>query len=126
MTRKTADDPQRGPELFRKTCAQCPRLEHFVAPRGPELTEAGHRNLENLLSNMLDRKRAINPASASYKVEWSPDEIVTGILQSETSEAIPWLQAQGIEAVIPRAKLKRRESTGLSLMPAGLEAGRTP
>ena len=36
------------------------------------------------------------------------------------------LQAQGIRAVIPRAKLLRMQSTGLSLMPEGLEAGLTP
>jgi putative heme-binding domain-containing protein len=47
-------------------------------------------------------------------------------LQSETPEAITLLQAQGIQAVIPRATLKRMESSGLSLMPEGLEAGRTP
>jgi putative heme-binding domain-containing protein len=69
---------------------------------------------------------AINPAYASYTAEWSPDENATGILQSETPEAITLLQAQGLKVVVPRPKLKRMESTGLSLMPEGLEAGLTP
>jgi len=99
-------------------------LGDVVTPGG--LTGAWRRSLEDLLSNILDPNLAINPAYASYTVDWSLDEIATGLLQSESPEARTFLQAQGIKAVIPRAKLKRRESTGLSLMPAGLEAGLKP
>ncbi|MEO6183268.1 MAG: PVC-type heme-binding CxxCH protein [Verrucomicrobiota bacterium] len=119
-------DAQRGHEVFEKTCAQCHRLEDVGYAVGPDLSDAAHRSVEDLLSNILDPNMAINPAYAGYTVEWSPDEIATGILQSETPEAITLLQAQGIKAVISRAKLKRMESTGLSLMPEGLEAGLTP
>jgi len=119
-------DVQRGHETFEKTCAQCHRLENFGYAVGPDLGDAAHRSVEDLLSNILDPNMAINLAYASYTVEWSPDEITTGILQSETPEAITLLQAQGVKAVIPRAKVKRMESTGLSLMPEGLEAGLTP
>jgi len=119
-------DAQRGQEAFEKTCAQCHRLENVGYAVGPDLSDAGHRSVEDLVSNILDPNMAINPAYASYTAEWSPDEIATGILQSETPQAITLLQAQGIKAVIPRAKLKRMESTGLSLMPEGLEAGLTP
>jgi len=119
-------DVQRGREVFEKTCAQCHRIENVGYVVGPDLSDAVHRSVEDLLSNILDPNMAINPAYASYTVEWSSDEITTGILQSETPEAITLLQAQGVKAVIPRAKLKRMESNGLSLMPEGLEAGLTP
>ncbi len=119
-------DAQRGREVFEKICAQCHQLEGVGHVVGPDLSDAGHRSVEDLLSNILDPNMAINPNYATYTAEWSPDEIATGILQSETPETITLLQAQGIKAVVPRARLKRVESTGLSLMPEGLEAATTP
>jgi len=119
-------DAQRGREVFEKTCAPCHQLEGLGHAVGPDLSDAGHRSAEDLLSNILDPNMAINPNYVSYTVDWSPDESATGILQSETPEAITLLQAQGIQAVVPRAKLTRMQSTGLSLMPEGLEAGLTP
>ena len=50
----------------------------------------------------------------------------SGLLQSDTADAVTLLQAQARKVTIPRAKIKRMESTGLSLMPEGLEAGLTP
>ena len=48
------------------------------------------------------------------------------MLQSESREAVTLVQAQGKKLVVPRARIKRLESTGVSLMPEGLEAGMTP
>jgi putative heme-binding domain-containing protein len=119
-------DLERGREVFEKTCAQCHQLADRGHPVGPDLSDAAHRSIEDLLSNILDPNMAINPNYVSYTAEWSPDEIATGILQSETPEAITLLQPQGIKVVVPRARLKRLASTGLSLMPEGLETGLTP
>ena len=121
----TGDAP-RGREVFAKTCTFCHRLDGVGNAVGPDLSDAAHRSVEDLLSNILDPNMAINPAYVSYTAEWLPDEVATGILQSETPAAITLLQAQGIRTVIPRAKLQRLQSTGLSLMPEGLEAGLTP
>ena len=121
----TGDAP-RGREWFEKTCAPCHQLEGLGHAVGPDLSDAGHRSVEDLLSNILDPNMAINPSYASYTVEWQEDESATGILQSETPEAITLLQAQGIKTVVPRTKILRMNSTGLSLMPEGLEAGLTP
>jgi putative heme-binding domain-containing protein len=121
----TGDAP-RGREVFAKTCTFCHRLDGLGTAVGPDLSDASHRSVEDLLSNILDPNMAINPAYVSYTAEWSPDEVATGILQSETPAAVTLLQAQGIRVVIPRAKLRRLESSGLSLMPEGLEAGLTP
>jgi len=47
-------------------------------------------------------------------------------LRSESADAITLLQALGKQLVIPRKDIKRLESSGISLMPEGLEAGLTP
>src|SRR4029079_17819941 len=77
-------DTQRGREVFEKICALCHQLENAGYAVGPDLTDAAHRSVEDLLSNIHDPNMAINPSYASYTAEWSPDEIATGILQSET------------------------------------------
>ncbi len=48
------------------------------------------------------------------------------LLQSETADAVQLLQADGKQVIIPRAKIKRLTSSGVSLMPEGLEASLTP
>src|SRR6266404_2523743 len=53
-------------------------------------------------------------------------EIETGILQSESADTVVLLQALGKKVVLPRRTIKRLESSGLSLMPEGLEIGMTP
>jgi putative heme-binding domain-containing protein len=112
--------------VFENICISCHRVGVAGNAVGPDLSEMAHRSVEDLLSNILDPNMAINPAYVAFTAEWSPDETTTGILQSETPDVVTLLQAQGVKIVIPRAKLKRLESSGLSLMPEGLEAGMTP
>ncbi len=116
----------RGREIFEKTCAQCHLKEKLGFAVGPDLSDVAHRSVEDLLSNILDPNMAINPNYISYNVDLTSDELESGILQSESGEAITLLQAGGKKVVVPRPQIKRMESTGLSLMPEGLEAGLAP
>jgi putative membrane-bound dehydrogenase-like protein len=119
-------EPTRGQAVFEKTCAQCHAVGNIGHHVGPDLTAVAHRSVEDLLSNILDPNMAINPGYATYNCETDSGELETGILQSESPEAITLLQAAEKKVVIPRKKIKRLESSGLSLMPEGLEAGMTP
>jgi putative membrane-bound dehydrogenase-like protein len=121
-----AGDSTGGRAVFERTCAQCHALAGVGHAVGPDLAALAHRSVEDLVSNILDPNMAINPAYAGYTVETTAGEIESGILQSETGEAIQLLQALGRKVVVPRAKIKRLHSSGLSLMPEGLEAGLTP
>jgi putative heme-binding domain-containing protein len=119
-------DAQHGRSLFEKTCAQCHAVGSLGNHVGPELTDVSHRSVEDLASNILDPNMAINPGFVSYTAITDSGEIETGILQSESPEAVTLLQAQGKKVTIPRRKLTQIQSSGLSLMPEGLEAGMTP
>jgi putative heme-binding domain-containing protein len=121
-----AGDASRGRPVFEKICAQCHLVGGIGYAVGPDLGALGHRSVEDLASNILDPNMAINPNYISYTVETTGGEIESGILQSESPEAISLLQALGRKIVVPRRQIKRLESTGLSLMPEGLEAGMTP
>ena len=119
-------DPQRGKAIFQKSCAPCHKVGDAGHQVGPDLTAVAHRSVEDLASNILDPNMAINPNYVAYHCETDSGELETGIRQSESAEAIVLVQASGKTVVIPRRKIVRLESSGLSLMPEGLEAGMTP
>ena len=122
----SAGNSQHGKSVFEQRCAQC-HLVGTVGHRvGPELTGMSHRSVEDLLSNILDPNMAINPAYVAYNCETISGELETGLLQAETTDAVTLLQAAEKKVVIPRANIKTLQSSSLSLMPEGLEAGLTP
>jgi putative membrane-bound dehydrogenase-like protein len=113
----------RGRPVFDRLCAQCHALDGVGHQVGPDLAATAHRSVEDLLSNILDPNMAIHPAYVSYTVETISGDIETGILESESADAVVMLQALGKKTALPRRLIKRLESSGLSLMPDGLEAG---
>ncbi|HMJ66465.1 MAG TPA: c-type cytochrome, partial [Candidatus Binatia bacterium] len=122
----TTGDATRGRAIFEKTCAQCHAMDGIGHSVGPDLGALAHRSVEDLLSNILDPNMAINPSYIAYTVETASGEIESGILHSESSDAVVLLQALGQKITVPRRQIKRLQSSGLSLMPEGLEAGLTP
>jgi putative heme-binding domain-containing protein len=88
---------------------------------GPELTDLSHRSLEDLLSNILDPNMAINPAFVSYNVELDSGDLETGLLKTSGGDTIVLLQAQEKQIAIPRQKVRKFRSSGVSLMPEGFE-----
>jgi putative membrane-bound dehydrogenase-like protein len=119
-------DLNRGRKFFEEACARC-HVSGPVGKRvGPDLTGMAHRSVEDLLSNILDPNMAINPGFVAYTVEAEDGESVTGLLGAETSEAVTLLLADEQQMVLPRRTIRKLQADGRSLMPEGLEAGRTP
>ena len=119
-------DAAKGRGIFELACAQCHRVGTLGQEVGPNLTGQAHRSVEDLVSNILDPNMAINPNYLSVSVETKDGELVTGILVAETPDAITLLQAQGIRTTLRRDQISRQESSGISLMPEGLEAAMQP
>jgi len=121
-----AGDAVRGRAAFEKTCATCHLLDGVGHAVGPDLASMSQHSVEDLLSNILDPNMAINPGYVAYTVETANGEVEIGLLQSETADSVQLLQANGRKVIIPRAQIRRFESSGVSLMPEALEAGLTP
>jgi putative heme-binding domain-containing protein len=119
-------EASRGRLVFDRLCAQCHALDGIGNQVGPDLGASSHRGVEDLLSNILDPNMAINPNYVSFTAETTDGEIETGLLKSETTDAVVLLQALNKQVTLPRRQLRRFESSGVSLMPEGLEAGLTP
>ena len=119
-------DAGRGRAVFEATCATCHRCADVGHKVGPDLSGVAHRSVEDLLGNILDPNMALNPGFVAYQAETRGGETHAGLLSGDAPESITLLQAAGQTVVIPRRDLVRLASTGASLMPEGLEAGRTP
>jgi putative heme-binding domain-containing protein len=121
-----AGSADRGQQTFVRLCASCHSPLGNERSVGPDLASVAHRSVEDLVSNILDPNMAINPNYVSYTVETKDGEIFTGVLQSESPENVVLLQAMGKRSVIQRKDIHEMRSTGLSLMPEGLETGLDP
>ena len=119
-------DLSRGRLLFGEHCAQCHQSGDLGVNVGPNLTDMSHRSVEDLAFNILDPNMAINPAFVAYEAETHDGELISGIISSESPEAVTILSAQGIRREFSRSNLQYLRSGGLSLMPEGLEEQLTP
>jgi putative heme-binding domain-containing protein len=119
-------DAARGRGVFEQACAQCHPCAGLGQRVGPDLSGVAHRSVEDLLGNILDPNMAINPGFVTYQAETRDGETQVGLLAVAGAESITLVQAGNHRITIPRSQLVRLESTGSSLMPEGLESGRTP
>jgi putative membrane-bound dehydrogenase-like protein len=118
---KLAGNAKRGKMLFEKNCATCHRLEAVGYEVGPNLAAMQARGPESILVNVLDPNREVNPQYVDYIVETSDGRTLTGLLASETAVSVTLKQPGGVLKTILRADIERIASSGLSLMPEGLE-----
>ncbi len=121
-----AGDAGRGRKFFNEACSRCHALGTVGKRVGPDLNGAAHRSVEDLLSNILDPNMAINPGFIAYTAETADGEAQTGLLQSESTDTVTLVMADEFRVSLPRRSIRKLESSGRSLMPEGLESGRSP
>jgi putative heme-binding domain-containing protein len=116
-----AGDVERGRGIFRKTCVACHRLEGNGVEIGPNLATIKNRGKEAILTNVLDPSREVNPQFVGYVVLTNDGLAHTGMIQSETATSVTLVRAENKTETILRSDIEQLRSTGLSLMPEGLE-----
>ena len=118
--------PASGRLIFQKTCATCHRVSGEGIEVGPDLATVAGRTADDLLLHILDPNREVAANFVNYNVATTDGRTVSGIIVSESATALILKRAEGATDVIPRAQVETIASTGLSLMPEGLEKGLTP
>ena len=118
---KTPGDVERGRLAFRKICAACHRLENHGFETGPNLAAMRNRGPETILLNVLDPNREVNPQYLNYVVITDDGRSLTGMVSSETATSITLRRAEGQTDTVLRANIDEFTSTGLSIMPEGVE-----
>ena len=115
-----------GAEIFDRLCVTCHALGGKGNAVGPDLRVLTDRSTQALMIDILDPNAAVDGKFVNYLVETKDGRTLSGIIESESSGAITLLQPNAIRDSIPRLEIKQMRSTGLSLMPEGLEAGLAP
>jgi putative heme-binding domain-containing protein len=116
-----AGDASRGQQMFQKICATCHRLDGFGHEIGPNLASFRNRGAEAILVNVLDPNREVNPQFVNYVVTTDDGRAVTGMIASETANSVTLRRAENATDTVERSQIEELRSTGLSIMPEGLE-----
>jgi len=114
-------DPARGKAAFKKTCSVCHKIEGVGTEIGPNLTAIKTRGPEAVLTNVLDPSREVNPLYVNYVATTVDGRTITGLIAAESAASLTLKRAEGVTDTVLRVDLEELQSTGLSIMPEGLE-----
>lgn len=116
----------RGRKLYVEHCATCHQATPQRAAIGPPLGALRHWTTEQWLTAILDPDRAIEEKYQARQVVTVDGRAYTGILQSQSSQAIELAIADGSIQHLPSDELLQNEPASTSLMPSGMEEKLTP
>lgn len=114
-------DPKRGRAVFEKNCVTCHRVAALGINVGPDIGDSRDKTPAYLLTNILDPNRAVDANYFGYTLITRQGRVLTGLIRNETASSITIRQPEGKEETILRADVDELKSSGLSLMPVGLE-----
>jgi putative heme-binding domain-containing protein len=114
-------DPQRGRVVFEKNCATCHRVAGVGVDVGPDVSDTRGKTLEALLTDVLNPNQAIDSNYVDYVVTTKSGKSLTGLIATETASSITLKRAENQTETVLRSDIESIQSTGVSLMPEGLE-----
>jgi putative membrane-bound dehydrogenase-like protein len=114
-------DLVRGQAVFKKICSACHRAGNVGQQVAPDLASVKNKSDADLLLAILDPNREAQPNFNVYTVVTDQGRVYSGIIAAESAGSITLKRAEGKQDVILRSNIDQMISTGLSLMPAGLE-----
>jgi putative membrane-bound dehydrogenase-like protein len=116
-------DAVRGRTVFKKTCTTCHRLENDGFEVGPDLLAAlRNKSAEQLLSDLLDPSREVDPRFLNYVVTTRQGRTLSGLIVAETASGLTLRRGEKAEDTVLRSQIEDVQATGKSLMPEGLES----
>ena len=115
-------DPMKGKQLFFETstvsCKNCHRIQKEGKEVGPELTAIGKKLTRNqILENILDPSKLIEPKYVTYLAETSDGRHLTGLLISKDDNEVVLKSAQDTLVQIPFSIIEQLVPQRQSLMP---------
>jgi putative heme-binding domain-containing protein len=119
LTRK--GDPGRGREVFRQNCATCHQVAGIGTTVGSDISDTRTKTPEMLLQDILNPNAAIDANYVNYIVTTKSGKEITGIIAAETASSITLRRAENQTDTVLRQDIEEIRSTGVSLMPEGLE-----
>jgi putative heme-binding domain-containing protein len=115
-------DAAAGAVVFKAQCAACHKLGNEGHEVGPNLLAVvPGKTGDDLLGAILDPNKEVDGRYIGYVATLADGRTLTGVIAAETAAGVTLRRADGAEEAVRRADLDALTSTGLSLMPEGLE-----
>ncbi|MCA9219459.1 MAG: c-type cytochrome, partial [Planctomycetales bacterium] len=114
-------DKVRGKAVFTKVCAACHQLEGVGHAIAPNLAAMQNRGPEAILANVLAPNREVNPQYLNYALITADGRALTGMIAAETATSVTLKRADNATDTVLRIDIEELRSTGVSLMPEGME-----
>jgi len=103
-------------------CIQCHRVQGQGAEIGPDLSGAGAQfDRLALAESILWPNRAVREGYTLTRFELSDGDEILGMIRAETTDSISLQPAAGEPLLLPKSRIRSRQTTPQSLMPEGLE-----
>jgi putative membrane-bound dehydrogenase-like protein len=116
----------RGHELYTRLCASCHRLGNEGREVGPDLLAVAGNSNERLLQSILDPNAVVLPGFEAYQVALDDGEELDGLIAGDTGPSLLLRLSDGATRSLDRQRIQSLHTSGVSLMPEGLEEGLTP
>lgn len=113
--------PQRGKEVYVRSCSGCHQIQDLGTALGPSLPAIVQRGLDALLLGVLDPNRELNPQFENYVLTTVDGKVLAGMLTAESPQSVSIQAADGAITSIYRSQIDELRGTGKSFMPEGLE-----
>ncbi len=114
-----AADANKGHEIFKGTCATCHRLMGEGANVGPDLTGSNRANLDYLLDNVLDPSAVIGKGYELNVFTMKDARVISGIMKEESSASYKVAMPGGVELMLNKPEVSKRDILKISMMPEG-------
>ena len=118
---KMKSDPTRGRAVFQKNCVTCHRVGGLGVDVAPDISDSRTKRETQILADILQPNRAIDNNYISYTVVTNSGTLLNGIVTSETATSFTLRQPEGKDVTLLRSDVEEIRSSGVSLMPDGLE-----
>jgi putative heme-binding domain-containing protein len=118
---KMKGDPQKGRQVYERTCSECHKLGTTGSEVGPDLRTVTTHYKEALMADILMPNLNIESGYEEYLVEGTDGQMITGILAKETPTTITLRRRKGEEDTVLRSSIKSMRSLSVSPMPEDLD-----
>jgi putative membrane-bound dehydrogenase-like protein len=114
-------DALKGRAVFQKHCAACHRVGGIGVDVGPDIGDTRTKTEEALLGDIIFPNQAIDSNFINYVLTTKAGRVLTGVIAAESSTSVTLRRAENESDTVLRQDIDEMASTGLSLMPEGLE-----
>jgi putative membrane-bound dehydrogenase-like protein len=123
---RRAGSKEKGAVVFNRLCSTCHKLAGQGHEVGPDLASLTDLSPQGLLGAILDPNRDVDARYAEATAALKDGRLLTGVLASDTANAVTLKSAGGRLDVLLRADVEELRFGGKSLMPEGIERDLKP